>query len=396
MIYECPSDGDIKSLNINFDKIIKIATLRNETTEGIVDSRPFIKKLEHITKAVLRCFFSFLPFLFCIKNKDKFYAAFIMDGGIGDIIREISILVEIVKMFPNIVIDIYSARKTRILFKGLKNIRFFFELDMVIITKNKYDVIYSPMLQYQNTSNCQKIVFNNNTKSEIIKIKKNLNDYRNRFFASTKKELHHIVRQKTVAGVDNAEDIYLTLNFQVMPLDKFGINKSVKYITFNYGSGGNGCNIDSKCWDKKHWYSCLRILSENVKDIKIVQVGVSNYKVEGIDNIIQTASRTSFDELCTILKGSLLHIDIDGACTHICKAIGTKAVVLYGPTSAKIVGYTENINITSSVCRGCCHILDHKLWGKCLLEHEKSLCMDSIKPQFVAQKAIEYLKDLDG
>jgi ADP-heptose:LPS heptosyltransferase len=91
----------------------------------------------------------------------------------------------------------------------------------------------------------------------------------------------------------------------------------------------------------------------------------------------------------------LLHIDIDGACTHICKAIGTKAVVLYGPTSAKIIGYPENINITSSICRDCYHKLDHKLWGKCPLGYEKSLCMESIKPQFVAQKAIEYLKGLD-
>ena len=101
-----------------------------------------------------------------------------------------------------------------------------------------------------------------------------------------------------------------------------------------------------------------------LKNIKIVQVGVSNHYFE--ESFINTAKKTSFDELCTILKNSLLHIDIDGACTHISKALGTKSIVLFGPTCAKYLGYPENINITSSLCRDCYHFIDNTFWGKCL------------------------------
>jgi hypothetical protein len=88
----------------------------------------------------------------------------------------------------------------------------------------------------------------------------------------------------------------------------------------------------------------LKILQKNLKDITIVRLGVSTYNFSG-PNIINTACKTSFNELYTILKNSLLH-NRYRQCLY--TYLGTKTIALFGPTSAKITGYSENINITSS------------------------------------------------
>jgi C4-type Zn-finger protein len=54
--------------------------------------------------------------------------------------------------------------------------------------------------------------------------------------------------------------------------------------------------------------------------------------------------------------------------------------------------YPENINIMSSICGGCWY-----RFGKCIIGEEKplSVCMNSINPEFVAGKAIDYINSLN-
>lgn len=388
MIYEYPSNQSDKILKQNRDKVLKFAEKNNKTVNN--NAKSTLKNIEHTTKAVFRCFFKFLLVL-CSKNKNNnFFVAFIIAGGIGDVIRQISVITEFINMFPNIIIDIYTNRKLYFLFKGIKNIRCLLEIDLIALTKNKYDMVCKSFLEYQSWKTNQKIILNNNKKTEILKIKRNLHSYKNKYFSTINfpinSDLHYVAMQKAQAGVDNIENISLGINYSTK-FGKFKMIKNLKYITFNYGFGSNGTNVDPKCWDVNHWRKFLSILKMKLKNIKIVQVGVSNHYFE--ESFINTAKKTSFDELCTILKNSLLHIDIDGACTHISKALGTKSIVLFGPTCAKYLGYPENINITSSLCRDCYHFIDNTFWGKCVLGHEKSLCMDSISPEFVANKVLE-------
>jgi ADP-heptose:LPS heptosyltransferase len=84
-------------------------------------------------------------------------------------------------------------------------------------------------------------------------------------------------------------------------------------------------------------------------------------------------------------------LHIDGICSHISWALGTKTIVLFGHTSAQYLGYPGNINIMSSICGGC-----WDRFGKCVISEEKSsVCMNSVNPEFVAQKAIEYRDSLN-
>jgi microcystin-dependent protein len=145
---------------------------------------------------------------------------------------------------------------------------------------------------------------------------------------------------------------------------------------FLRGAGGNAAPLGQRQGDA-------------IRNIAVVQVGLSNDRLENVD--INVVKRTSFDELCSIVKKSLLHIDIDGACSHIAWALRTKSIILFGPTDAKYSMYPENINIMSSICGGCWH-----RFGKCVIGEEKpSVCMNSINPEFVAEKAIDYISSLN-
>lgn len=195
---------------------------------------------------------------------------------------------------------------------------------------------------------------------------------------------------KARCGVDNIEDLALTINYKQKPLEKFNIENGLKYVTVQYGFVGDGKNNDIKCWNTKNWEKLIKILKTKFKNIAVVQVGISNYRLQNVD--INVAKKTSFDELCSIIKKSLLHIDIDGACSHIAWALRTKSIILFGPTDAKYSMYPENINIMSSIYGGCWH-----RFGKCVIGEESklSVCMNSINPEFVAEKAIDYINSLN-
>ncbi|MDR3071788.1 MAG: hypothetical protein LBU29_04275 [Endomicrobium sp.] len=386
MLYKYPSLENDEVFEKNQIRIREILAKGNKITQK---SNGF-KKLEHFIKSVFRSFLKLVA-VFLLKNRKNIYVAFTIHGGFGDMLRERSVIIEVAKMFPDVVMDIYN-KKSHFVLKDIKNIRFFLDADLIALTKKQYDVVFALPLNYQ--SKTQDLVYTKHGKRrlEVDRIFKNLASYNKYFSPGNKVKLHYVGMQKARAGVDNVEDISLSINYKKLSLEKFGITKDMKYITFQYGFGGDGNNDDPKCWRVEHWEKLLHMLKGKLKNIRIVQVGISDYHFQEVD--INTAKRTSLDELCSILKDSLLHIDIDGACTHIAEAIGTKSIVIFGPTTAEYIGYQKNINITSSLCRGCYCIADNYWWGKCFLGYDKSFCMDSITPEFVAEKAMEYLKTL--
>jgi ADP-heptose:LPS heptosyltransferase len=321
--------------------------------------------------------------VYLLNNKrETNYVAFVIHGGLGDKIRERSVLESLLSMFPNnTVVDIYN-RRARIVFNGV-NIRFFLDLEIWQITKNKYDVMYVL------SGNAAEIFYVKSGKGFVDTILKNISNHKNTYFSENNKNRHLVSDIKAKSGVGNINDLSLSVNYKRKSLEKFNIGNSLKYITIQYGFGGDGKNDDVKCWNTNNWERLIKILKNRFSNISIIQIGISSYKLQNVD--INVAKKTSYNELCSILKNSLLHIDIDGACSHISWALGTKSIVLFGPTDAQYCAYPGNINIMSSICGSC--------WNKfcrCIIGEEKpSVCMNSIKPEFVAQKAIEYISSLN-
>ncbi|MDR2428127.1 MAG: hypothetical protein LBD19_04230 [Endomicrobium sp.] len=84
-------------------------------------------------------------------------------------------------------------------------------------------------------------------KSFTEKILKNISYYKNTYFLQNNKNRHLISDMKARCGVDNIEDLALTINYKQKPLEKFNIENGLKYVTVQYGFGGDGKNDDIKC-----------------------------------------------------------------------------------------------------------------------------------------------------
>jgi hypothetical protein len=64
----------------------------------------------------------------------------------------------------------------------------------------------------------------------------------------------------------------------------------------------------------------------------------------------------------------MLHIDLDGACTHFARALNTKSAVLWSLKEPSFICYTESINIIPEDGN-----------------------VNSISPEYVSKRVIEYL-----
>lgn len=106
-------------------------------------------------------------------------------------------------------------------------------------------------------------------------------------------------------------------------------------------------------------------------------------KLNGVD--IDLVGETSIAELMALLKESQVHLDGECGMVHIRHFVCQKpSIVLFGPTSPKLKGYKENINLRND---GCCplpmceHILLEGQWSKMCLMNKlgtRATCIESI------------------
>lgn len=162
------------------------------------------------------------------------------------------------------------------------------------------------------------------------------------------------------------------------------------YITVSYGNGvaskGNQ-KLISKQWPKTYFEAYIATFHENTT-FKVVQLGDMNTELlGGADRVVFGAN---LELVKYILKNSLLHLDIEGGLVHLATQLGTKCIVLYGPTQENIFSYEQNINIASETCKGCCMLYTNTYY--CAKGLDEPECMYSIKPELVLTKTLEFLR----
>ncbi|GHT25152.1 hypothetical protein AGMMS49953_09390 [Endomicrobiia bacterium] len=119
----------------------------------------------------------------------------------------------------------------------------------------------------------------------------------------------------------------MVLNYKERNISKFGLDKEDKYITFQHGWGNKGYITGmsgryTKIWETKNWKRLLENIRRELKKFKIVQVGINSDYLEETDLYLN--GKTSFDELCSVIKYSALHIDTDGGCMHVAETLNVK------------------------------------------------------------------------
>ncbi len=174
-------------------------------------------------------------------------------------------------------------------------------------------------------------------------------------------------------------------NFNELHLNK-------PYLILNYGWGNNlhgEYKIPNKVWPIEHYEKLAFLIKRKYPNILLVQTGMSySPKIKGVDRYI---FGIDIETLKFVLKNAILHIDCESGLVHLATQLGTKCIVVFGPTRTETFGYANNINITSPVCGGCRALMDD--FSKCLHQSEDRVCMYSILPESVYEKAVDWIQD---
>lgn len=323
-------------------------------------------------------------------------------GGIGDCIVTKAFLDAVCKMSPKLKIDFYTSHKKadiEAIYRGEPyfNTVMSNEFEQYQINKCLYDVAMmldnapeiewlSPHERWQEDDS-QLL----NVLKKIIILKE---EYSNGVHYT---HFMHYMRQIYLGN-----NCYSSLAFNglipikshnvYIPFDDIGKAdfdklKLKKYITINYGNGTSMEQADkiNKQWPYKHFVKFITLFKKNYPYIKVVQIGAANaHAIEGVDLLLLGKS---LEVIKHVLHGSLFHLDIEGGMVHLATQLGTKCIVLFGPTLEEFFAYPENINIRAGDCRGC-----WELYGadrRCAKNLPYSECMALITPEMVMRKITE-------
>ena len=144
-----------------------------------------------------------------------------------------------------------------------------------------------------------------------------------------------------------------------------------------------------KEWSNAHVLEYIFLLKTYLPQVEVVQIGGGGvYKFANADRHIFDAD---LELVKYVLKNSLLHVDCESGLVHLASQLGTKCLVLFGPTDAEYYGFKENLNVVSKVCRPCVWAWDNG--STCLRGAKEPPCMASITASEVFVTTCEYLKN---
>ena len=192
-------------------------------------------------------------------------------------------------------------------------------------------------------------------------------------------------------GVLNIRDMNVSLSLNKENESEFrALGLPAKYVTLNYG-WGNSIHGEYKVPNKVWPFEYYGVLTEMIKDafpnLCLVQTGMSySPKIEGVDMYLFDSG---LDTLEYVLMNSALHFDCESGLVHLATQLGTKCVVVFGPTLPEVFGYPQNENILSTACNGCRALMED--FSRCMHVNEDRECMYSIKPEAVFEKVRKIL-----
>lgn len=166
-----------------------------------------------------------------------------------------------------------------------------------------------------------------------------------------------------------------------------------KYITIHRGWDATMKGEHVKAWSLESCGDLVKRIKMQFPKYQIVVVGASRKQAPdttGAD--VDLVERTSLEEMKVLLKNSFLHIDNEGGMVHLRHALhGGPSIVLFGPTSVELFGYSENINIRSEECDGWCEWISSEWQKTCVRSGGVSLCMKGISTDMVLDEVERFL-----
>ncbi len=325
-----------------------------------------------------------------INNTHKLYWAFLLDGSLGDYIVLLKIVEVINEACPNNEVDIFVPKNklvfAKTVFWGYKGIHGYYPNRF----HERYAKYYDFAIKTTHYSEVKYIAHNRVKKissllyEKLIYLKKS----ESYFSCGVEKDYYNFMMRCKFWGLTRYDAIG---NGGILPTgnsfvkiflddkykyDFYKWNSGKKYITTNYGID----MVRIKLWPKEYLEQLLAMIKFHRPDIEIVQLGGSN--APKLNNVDKYLFGKSFEFAKYVLKNSMLHIDCEGGLVHLASQLGTKCVVVAGPTPIWYYGYKRNINIVATKCKDCAGVVPY-WYERCMKGYEHPICMYSIKPQYV-------------
>lgn len=340
-----------------------------------------------------------------ISENRKLKILFYPGGVMGDNIIALKLYQQIEKIAHSCVIDVMTGFTgfPEIIYGKQKSLGKIIHRWIRAEDKNNYDVIlqshFEPSILYYNVPDVTALC------PEFAAVLNNLYEYQKKdfFYCNPAQYMNRIQWDrakflgKNCYTILDASGAFGIVNSDVI----FEVEKDYEdeykslslgdnYITYNYGASDplrNG-KPQTKMWIYEHHCRLNALLKDAFPDIKLVQLGASDVvKIPGADEYVLGRH---LEVTKHVLKNSIVHIDCEGGLVHIASQLGTKCVVMFGPTPVGFFGYDNNINIVDGKCKECCGLVPD--WYTRCYKYESPICMKSITPEKVFEEIKKILE----
>ena len=347
-----------------------------------------------------------LPQLACDTKKISF--AIYMSGGIGDMVIYKRIIEELHRILSNAILDIFAIGNMDFLQwvyceeDYIKNI-----LHDLGNRYNNNREKYSIAISLMGASFLQVDYVNENDLSENKNFLKTINklikgcNFENFNFGTPVAVMFYrrMFNGENCYTGFNYGDVFSIKDIQIkIPSPKKYIEQFEKiglqnYITINTGNGTNKDSTGvSKSWPIERFQKVADMFKKRYPNIKVVQIGLPGEPK--IDNAYEYFIGESFGLVAEVLRNAIFHLDIEGGLVHLASQIGTKCIVLFGPTQHAYFAYDGNINIRVGDCHDCCGLYLNIY--HCARHMSEPECMYSITPEIVMNHIEEYMKEWEN
>ena len=331
-------------------------------------------------------------------NSDKTNVALILEGGLGDCIVHESVYEALMNYDRNIRVYVFAV-------KAFAQTVFCSKENVVVgdITTFNRDIQYDLVMRLRLCIYIEKISSVLQKKSLWLYQKIQHYDASSALFEMA----HSIERDAVLVNralilkknrysflggnlFDLSEDMVEILQEKISEIEEQRVDNLQKYVTINFGADQRVIQykgLQVKIWPYEYYSKLVELLHIEYPTLKIVQLATKDIpKINNVDMILRNES---LGIVKLYLKKSLLHIDCEGGLVHMASQLGTKCIVLFGPTSESFYGYRKNINISMNECRGC--MGNTANWFiSCARGYKNPKCMYDILPEKVFAAIKEY------
>lgn len=330
-----------------------------------------------------------------LKDEDRKVVAFYPTGGLGDYIVSAKVLEEIQGYVPEVYIDVFVDKLQ--FGKAIYGNR-----DNVFLNEGiQYELVKR---RYALALRVEHFVHVDCFKKDVVKSWSPELQKRISYIVDNWRDLYVDIPQQCwreriqferckVLGLDRWTELRMGYAFDVdskyiqLPMldeykekwNKRGYSPK-SYITINYGTDIMRPNqVQLKMWNKDRFEQLVQLVRQNIPNIKVIQLGSQDAKkIRGCDDYILGES---IELTKWILKDSLCHIDCEGGLVHLAHQVGTKSIVIFGPTPIHMYAYKENYNLVFDGCNNCMGL--HEDWAYKCFSGKDGQCVNTISPETV-------------